>query len=196
MDPAECYTEFRVEKWHIPLLADRLQIPPTFQCPQRSVCDGIKGLCMLLKRLAYPCRYSDMITNTVLEYIYDRHSHRLAQWNNQVMDPNHLQQYADAISAKGTPLDNCFGFVDGTVRPISCPGQHQRAVYNGHKRVHALKFQSLALPNGIIGNLYGPIGILIIIWQYLYMVVSSVRNSSIKNKKVLKNKKKHKRNLG
>ena len=86
MDPAECCTEFRVEKWHIPLLADRLQIPPTFQCPQRSVCDGIEGLCMLLKRLAYPCRYSDMvhrfarpvpvlsmITNTVLDYVYDRH---------------------------------------------------------------------------------------------------------------------------
>ena len=208
MDPAECYTEFRVEKWHIPLLADRLQIPPTFQCPQRSVCDGIEGLCMLLKRLAYPCRYSDMvhrfarpvpvlsmITNTVLEYIYDRHSHRLAQWNNQVMNPNHLQQYADAISAKGSPLDNCFGFVDGTVRPISHPGQHQRAVYNGHKRVHALKFQSLALPNGIIGNLYGPIGMLIIVWQYLYMVLCSVKNSSIKNQKGLKNKKKHKRNL-
>ena len=56
MDPAECYNEFRVDKWHIPLLADRLHIPPTFQCPQRSVCDGIEGLCMLRKRLAYPCR--------------------------------------------------------------------------------------------------------------------------------------------
>ena len=96
MDPAECYTEFRVEKWHIPLLADRLQIPPTFQCPQRSVCDGIEGLCMLLKRLAYPCRYSDMvhrfarpvpvlsmITNTVPDYVYDRHGHRLTQWNHR-----------------------------------------------------------------------------------------------------------------
>ena len=171
MDPAECCTEFRVEKWHTPLLADRLK-KPTFQSPQRSVCDGIEGLCILLKRLSYPCRNSDMehqfarpvpvlsmITNTVLEYIYDRHGHRLAQWNNQVMDPNHLQQYADAISAKGSPLDNCFGFVNGFVRPISRPGQHQRAVYNGQKRIHALKYQSLALPNGIIGNLYVPIGI-------------------------------------
>ena len=189
MDPAECYTEFRVEKWHIPLLADRLQISPTFRCPQRSVCDGIEGLCMLLKRLAYPCRYSDMvhrfarpvlvlsmITNTVLDYVYDRHGHRLTQWNNQVMDPNHLQQYADVISAKGSPLDNCFGFVDGTVRPISRPGQHQRAVYNGHKRVHALKFQSVALPNGLIGNLYGPIGNNNYnnVWNYLCMVVTSV----------------------
>ena len=31
-------------------------------------------------------------------------------------------------------------------------------VYIGHKRVHALKFQSLALPNGIIANTYGPVG--------------------------------------
>ena len=102
--------------------------------------------------------------------------HRLTQWNNQVMDPNHLQQYADVISAKGSPLDNCFGFVDGTVRPISRPGQHQRAVYNGHKRVHALKFQSVALPNGLIGNLYGPIGNNNYnnVWNYLCLVVTSV----------------------
>ena len=31
-------------------------------------------------------------------------------------------------------------------------------VYNGHKRVHALKFQSVALLNGIIANMYGPVG--------------------------------------
>lgn len=29
--------------------------------------------------------------------------------------------------------------------------------YNGHKRLHALKFQSLILPNGIIANLFGPV---------------------------------------
>ena len=53
----------------------------------------------------------------------------------------------------GAPLENCFGFIDGTVRPICRPGQNQRVVYNGHKRVHALKFQSVALPNCIIGNI-------------------------------------------
>ena len=31
-------------------------------------------------------------------------------------------------------------------------------MYNGHKRVHAIKFQSVALPNGLIANLYGPVG--------------------------------------
>ena len=50
------------------------------------------------------------------------------------------------------------GFIDGTVRPISRPEEHHQPLYNGHIRVHALKFQSVALPNGLIGNLYGPIG--------------------------------------
>jgi len=68
-----------------------------------------------------------------------------------------LQEYADVIHAKGAPLNDCFGFIDGTVRPISRPGQHQRIVYNGHRRVHSLKFQSVALPNGLIGNMYGPV---------------------------------------
>ena len=31
-------------------------------------------------------------------------------------------------------------------------------MYNGHKRVHALKFQTAVLPNGMIGNLAGPYG--------------------------------------
>ena len=31
-------------------------------------------------------------------------------------------------------------------------------MYNGHKRVHAIKFQSVALPNGLIANPYGHVG--------------------------------------
>lgn len=55
-------------------------------------------------------------------------------------------------------MQNRFGFVDGTVRPIARPDNYLGNVYNGNERVHALKFQSLALPNGIIGHLYGPVG--------------------------------------
>ena len=35
---------------------------------------------------------------------------------------------------------------------------HENKEYNGHKRVHALKFQAVALPNGLIGQLFGPVG--------------------------------------
>ena len=36
------------------------------------------------------------------------------------------------------------------------PSLFQRVVYNGHKRVHALKFQSIVVPNGIILSMWGP----------------------------------------
>ena len=41
----------------------------------------------------------------------------------------HFQQ--SRSHAKGAPLENCFGFIDGTMRPIAHPNQHQRIVYNG-----------------------------------------------------------------
>ena len=72
-----------------------------------------------------------------------------------------IATYADAVHSKGPKgavVDNCFGFIDGTVRPISRPMSNQRVVYNGHKRVHALKFQDVSLPNGLIANIYGPVG--------------------------------------
>lgn len=61
------------------------------------------------------------------------------------------------VHKKGAPLDNCFGFVDGTVRPISRPECNQRIVYNGHERIHAIKFQSIVTPDGMIANMFGPV---------------------------------------
>ena len=61
MDPIECKAEFRFEKNNLLSLAEALQIPDTFFCQQRSLCDGMEGLCIALKKFSYPCRYSDMI---------------------------------------------------------------------------------------------------------------------------------------
>ena len=167
----ECKYNFRVEKGDIPVLVDILNLPDVFRCSQRTVSDKTEALCMLLKRAAYPCRYNDMIpyfgrpvpeismiTNTVIDYLYDTHGHRVTQWNNQFFAPDKLEVYAESIRQKGAALDNCFGFIDGTVRPICRPSKNQRIVYNGHKRIHALKFQAVSLPNGLIGNIYGPVG--------------------------------------
>ena len=99
-----------------------------------------------------------MVTNEVLDFIYNTHSHKITEWNHALLSSALLQTYADAVNAKGAALNNCFSFIDGTVRPIARPGENQRVVYNGHKRVHALKFQSLALPNGMIANIFGPVG--------------------------------------
>ncbi|XP_066918199.1 uncharacterized protein [Clytia hemisphaerica] len=154
------------------LLRNVLNIPDTVRCKNRTICPGLEAFCMFLRRFAYPCRYGDMIprfgrpvpeicmiTNYIVEHVYSPFSNKLTDLNpiNQPwLSPVKLQEYADAIHAKGAALENCWGFVDGTVLPLCRPGERQRIVYNGHKRVHALKFQSVVAPNGLIANLYGP----------------------------------------
>ncbi|CAB3999509.1 Hypothetical predicted protein [Paramuricea clavata] len=143
VEEAECKAEFRVLKQDLPRLREALRIPANFKLEQRSICDGMEGLCMLLRRVCYPCRYSDIIprfggrpvsvisllTNRVIDYIFDTHGYLISEWNETILNPVAMQSYADAIARKGAPLDNCFGFVDGT---------------------------SVALPNGLIGHLFGP----------------------------------------
>ena len=89
--------------------------------------------------------------------MYDNWHYLLTDFNQPWLSPNCLEQFCDAIHRKGAALDNCWGFVDGTVRPVSRPGRMQRVLYNGHKKVHALKIQLIAAPNGLIANLYGPV---------------------------------------
>ena len=60
-DEVECKYEFRVEKRQIPELAEMLQLPEVFRCNQRTIASKLEGLCMLLKRTAYPCRYNDTV---------------------------------------------------------------------------------------------------------------------------------------
>ena len=146
-DPAECEADFRVEKADIPLLIDTLRMPPEFVCGNSTVCDATEGLCILLKRFAYPCRYSDMmptfdrsvpelsiISNEITDWLYTNYGHRVIHWNHRILRAM-LDVYATAIYNKGVVLENCFGLKDGTVRPISRPIINQGTVYNRHKRV-------------------------------------------------------------
>ena len=126
---------------------------------------GMEGLCILLRRLAYPSRYSDVIPrsglpvpvlctvcNDVFDFIYGKHNHRITQWNPTILSPADLQIYSDAVAAKGAALQNCFGFIDSTVCPICRLGEQQRILYNEQRRLHSLKFQAVVLANELIGN--------------------------------------------
>ena len=67
--------------------------------------------------------------------------------------------YASTISEKSKTSTNCIGFIDGTVLRISRPGGSnniQRAVYNGHKCTHALKYQAISTLDGLFLHGYGP----------------------------------------
>ena len=125
---------------------------------------------MYLKPFAYPCRYGylvyhvarsvpeiSIITNHIMDLIYGRWHHLLTIYNHDLLSPSKLLQYAEAIEQAGGALNHCWRFVDGTVRPVCRPNENQRAIYNGHKRRHSIKFQAVALPNGLVGSLFVPV---------------------------------------
>ena len=93
-DDTECRAALQFSRAGIFLLLEVLRFLDKFVCSQRTVCSKLEGLCILLKRLAFPCRYIDMVSrfgrnptelclifNTVLEFLYSSHHHRLESWN-------------------------------------------------------------------------------------------------------------------
>ena len=71
---------------------------------------------MTLRRLAYPCKHSDliprfghlvaelsMLCNLVMDTIYQEHNHRVFEWNNTLLSLPLLESYARAIASKGSP---------------------------------------------------------------------------------------------
>ena len=101
MQNEECLAEFPLHKNYLPILAEVLGIPDQLVLEQRSVVGGMEALCMLLKRLTYPYRYSDLLhrfgqrplsvlclaTNCGLDFIYEAHYRRITDWNLAILNP-------------------------------------------------------------------------------------------------------------
>ena len=115
LDESECLAEFRLRKRDIPI-PYVMRLPDSYRCDQGTVCDGIEGLCLLLRRLAYPCRYSDlihrfgrpvpeicMITDYVLETAYSLHHQRLTAWNHTLMSPLYFRDMLMPYKGKEVP---------------------------------------------------------------------------------------------
>ena len=69
--------------------------------------------------------------------------------------PARLCAYRAVIYRKSGVDLRIWGFIDGTVRPMCRPRVNQCMFCNGHKRVHAMKFQVVTTPDGLICHLYG-----------------------------------------
>ena len=161
MNDVKCSAEFRFLKEDIYTLHDIINISEMFTCYNSVKVTGIQGLRILLERYSYLNRYLDLIpwfgrsvsqlcmmANHVMNFIYKR-------WHQ--LSPVNLKKYADYIHQSGAPLENCCGFVDGTVHSVCRPGEGQRQLYNGHKRVHGIKLQLIVCSDGMIANLFEPI---------------------------------------
>ena len=61
MNDDECRTEFRFEKEHLYNLVDSLKLDEEQILYNRLKVDSIEAVCILLKRLSYSCRCSDMV---------------------------------------------------------------------------------------------------------------------------------------
>ena len=169
LDEEACVRRFRFKKEQLHLLYEALEVPDRFTSPIRVKWTGLEGLLVLLRRLAYPARLGDLceefgrskgvlsvIFSTMLIWIWEL-------WGTLVTDPftRYLNQertarYSQAVlETTGVDL-NIWGFIDETVRAICRPNEDQQEYYSGHKRHHALKYQAVSTPDGLICCLSGP----------------------------------------
>ena len=163
---SSCRRQFRFAPHEILEICELLLLPAIIKTSSRdnSPCD--EALCLTLFRLSLPTKLDRMqfifgrdpsamsrIIRKTLRLIFQRWRHIL-RWDNNRLTREKLAGCANAIGAKGGHR-SVFGFLDGTVRKICRPTFGQRSMYNGHKRFHALKYQSLITPDGIIIHLSG-----------------------------------------
>ena len=118
----------------------------------------MEAFCIFLKRFSYPCRFSDlvspfgrpvpelsMMSNPISGQIYNIFNQLLYEFDQPWHRPVLPKEYSRKIHEKGAPLKNCFSFTYRSVRLTCKPDVNQRILYNGHKRVHSTKFQSVVI---------------------------------------------------
>ncbi|XP_077560431.1 uncharacterized protein LOC144175200 [Haemaphysalis longicornis] len=169
-DEEEFRRMFRFEKQHLDLLKGELRVPDVIRSSQGVKVSGQEALLMGLRRLAYPNRWWDLepmfgrhsssmssVVNHLFNHVETTFGHLLGDLNShQWLTVDDLPELAEAVHNRGAALTNCWGFVDGTARPICRPSVEQRIYFSGHKRVHAVKYQAIMCANGIVCELDGP----------------------------------------
>ena len=100
-----------------------LQIDDEYKSSTKLVWSGAEGLCILLRRLAYPNRLCDLVP------MFGQHCTELSVIINVMLNELHTQTYrlqsvtqpwvhheefAESVANKGSALTNVWGFIDGT----------------------------------------------------------------------------------
>ena len=163
-----CWEDFRFRKPHLSELLTAFDLPEYISTRSRYTFHREECLLILLFRLSFPKRYSDM------ERVFGRHRshiceaflfmirHVLNRFGDILFDLTRWKPYVkesvQAVWAKGIPesLYGVWCFYDGTVRACCRPRGHgniQEDVYDGHYRIHGIEFIGVTLPSGMFGYL-------------------------------------------
>ncbi|KAJ0391836.1 hypothetical protein ATCC90586_011255 [Pythium insidiosum] len=169
MTDQEAKDQFRFIPRDVVRLAGLIKLPELIVTREGVRTYPVEAMAVCLRRLAFPTRWIDMAAMFgrapstlchIFYYVIDFIEANLSDFLHfdEARLSKNLGKYCAAIAAKDTrTIKGVWGFIDGTVRPICRPSKGQQAVYNGHKRVHAFKFQTVVTPDGIISHLFGPI---------------------------------------
>ncbi len=150
-------------------LSGVLRLAPVIVTRSRYRTTALEALALTCARLAHPGDLFDLvkeydrsesalseIINDTLCALDDTWAHLLTFDHNHLLCPQKLSEYAAAIRRAGAPMSTIWGFIDCTIRRISRPTWGQRAAYNGYKKHHALKYQAVMIPSGMLAHLFGP----------------------------------------
>ena len=104
-----------------------LRLPDQFSCKNGTIASSVEGLCVLLRRMAYPNRLTDMIAmfgrskselsmifNNVVNFVFAQHHSLLNNLNLPWLAPEKLLEMARAVHQKGAALDNSSVCTAGT----------------------------------------------------------------------------------
>lgn len=134
--------------------------------PTRVAPEPELAIAILLGRLAWPKRlcdhewlfgrsrsYISMTFTAILLHLHRRY-HAIVEWH-PYLDYDGIRSYAEALTKSANTVE-IWGFIDGTSRPICRPGEDQEVFYSGYKKIHGIKFQGIATPDGLIMSCSGP----------------------------------------
>ena len=162
------FNNFCFTKAQLYSLANTISFPITRTKRKRYRTSSILFTAVVLRRMASPCRWDD------LNLLFGKHASQLSEifWESiayfvgkfryllqSPINSSFIQErgrlYSYAVHRKTRASEKCVGLIDGTVIAIARPDNSvlQNVAYNGHKRKHALKFQTVTTPDGFLMDL-------------------------------------------
>jgi hypothetical protein len=155
-------------KQDVDRLVAALDLPARLPMDNRLRVSGRDGLLLLLRRLAYPNRLSDLerlfgrprdeisrVCSCVERLLFDSFAAGLLTLDPVYLSAERLQTFVNAVERAGAPLPNCWAFLDGTFREIARPSENQQLFFNGKEHRHGVKYHALTTPDGLMVHVYG-----------------------------------------